>query len=112
MNKQRTTTLRYVAAVGGLAALYYVSARFGLTWATVQENVTAIWPPSGISLAMLLYFGRRLWPGVFLGALLANLATAPSFASAPALASGDTPDGVAAAPTLTSLGFPNPPGHP
>src|SRR5258708_7534894 len=60
---------------------------------------------------MLRYFGRGLWPGVFLGALLANLATDASFASAAAIASGDTLEGVAAAAMLTSLGFDKRLGH-
>ena len=41
----------------------------------VHGSVTLIWPPAGISLVTLLLYGRRLWPGVLLGALLANAST-------------------------------------
>jgi integral membrane sensor domain MASE1 len=34
--------------------------------------VTAVWPPTGIALAALVLGGYRLWPGVALGAFLAN----------------------------------------
>ena len=31
-----------------------------------------VWPPSGIALAALLILGNRVWPGIWLGAFLAN----------------------------------------
>src|SRR6186713_3414346 len=55
-----------------LAALYLAAARFGLAFGVV-EQVTAIWPPSGLALAALFLGGRALWPGLWLGALAANL---------------------------------------
>ncbi|MCG3208720.1 MAG: Sensor histidine kinase RcsC [Anaerolineae bacterium] len=58
-----------------LAAAYYYSARLGLKLATVSNNVTLVWPPSGIALAALLIFGNRLWPGVVVGATLTAQAT-------------------------------------
>src|SRR5262249_41153937 len=56
-----------------LAAFYFGAARLGLTMAFVAEQVTAVWPPTGIALAALLLFGYRLWPGIALGAFLANV---------------------------------------
>jgi PAS domain S-box-containing protein len=57
-----------------LAALYVLTARLGLMLALPPEKkATAVWPPSGIALAALLLFGPRLWPGVWIGAFLANL---------------------------------------
>ena len=57
-----------------IAALYVATARLGLTLAMPPENkATAVWPPSGIALAALLLAGRRVWPGIWLGAFLANL---------------------------------------
>lgn len=55
-----------------LTTLYLVSARFGFILAIPPGNVTAVWPPSGITLAALLIWGNRLMPGVWLGAFLAN----------------------------------------
>ncbi len=58
-----------------LAALYVVTGRLGLelTYYHVSDTPLVVWPPSGLSLAALILFGRRLWPGVFIGALLVNL---------------------------------------
>ena len=55
-----------------LAAVYFGAAKLGLTMAFVAEQVTAVWPPTGIALAALLVFGYRIWPGIVLGAFLAN----------------------------------------
>lgn len=61
-----------------LAAAYAVAAQVGLALASEPGNVTTLWPPSGIGLIGLLLGGRRLWPGIFLGSLLANLAVFPA----------------------------------
>ena len=73
-----------------LAAIYYGAARLGLQLQFEATQATPIWPPSGIALAVLLLFGRRLSAGVFLGAFLANLTDflAKSTAAEP-LATGD-----------------------
>ena len=102
---RQRVTLHYLAGVASLAAAYYVVARFGLTWATVEESVTAIWPPSGLSLAVLLLFGWRLWPGIFVGALFANLDTSATFASAGAIAVGNTCEALAGVALLNWSGF-------
>ena len=57
-----------------LATVYVATARLGLLVALPPEKkATAVWPPSGIALAALLLYGNRLWPGIWIGALLANL---------------------------------------
>jgi PAS domain S-box-containing protein len=63
------------ALIGVLAVLYFLAARAGLALAFVHSSATSVWPPSGIALAALLLFGRALWPGVFLGAFVANVTT-------------------------------------
>jgi PAS domain S-box-containing protein len=73
-----------------IAIAYFAAAELGLSLASVHENVTPVWPPTGIAIASLLIFGRRVWPGVFLGALAANLPTSISVASAIAIAAGNT----------------------
>jgi signal transduction histidine kinase/integral membrane sensor domain MASE1 len=88
-----------------LAAVYDVAARFGLSWATVHQNITAIWPPSGVVLAVFLRFGMRLWPGACAGSLLANLATGAGFATAAGIAVGDTLEGLVAAALLSWASF-------
>jgi signal transduction histidine kinase len=53
--------------------LYYVAARVG--YFLVFENSTDLptWPPSGIAFALIILLGRNAWPGVTLGALVANI---------------------------------------
>jgi signal transduction histidine kinase/integral membrane sensor domain MASE1 len=77
---------RTVALAAGLAVLYFLAARAGLTLAFVHASATPVWPPSGIALAALLLFGRGLWPGVFLGAFVANVMTVAPGAPAAAIA--------------------------
>ncbi|HLF97506.1 MAG TPA: MASE1 domain-containing protein [Methylococcaceae bacterium] len=59
----------------GLCALYVATARLGLEYAIVGRTVTLLWPPSGIALAATLIAGSRVWPGIALGALIANAGT-------------------------------------
>src|SRR3954453_9597137 len=62
----------YAAKVVALAAVYYGAAKLGLSLAFATPSVTAVWPPTGIALAALVLWDYRLWPGVALGAFLAN----------------------------------------
>src|SRR5690242_10403066 len=73
-----------------LAVVYFAGAELGLSLATLHTNVTPVWPPAGIAIAALLIFGRQLWPGIFLGALAANLPTNIPVASAFGIAIGNT----------------------
>jgi integral membrane sensor domain MASE1 len=61
-----------VAGIGALAAAYYGAARLGLSFAFETPSVTAVWPPTGLALAALVLGGYRFWPGVAIGAFLAN----------------------------------------
>ena len=69
----------YVAKIAVLAGAYYGAAKLGLNLAFASSSVTAIWAPTGISLAAVLLWGYRVWPGVALGALLANAWTGVPF---------------------------------
>src|SRR5215203_4506063 len=73
-----------------VALVYFASAELGLSLASLHENVTPVWPATGVAIAALLIFGRRVWPGVFLGALIANLLTHLPFPSSIGIATGNT----------------------
>src|SRR5437763_76467 len=62
----------HAAKLVAVAAAYYGAAKLGLTLAFEAPSVTAIWPPTGIALAAVVLWGYRIWPGVALGAFLAN----------------------------------------
>lgn len=57
----------------GVALAYLATAELGFLLALEQTNATAVWPPTGIALAACLIFGYHVWPGIFLGAVGANL---------------------------------------
>jgi PAS domain S-box-containing protein len=73
-----------------LAVVYFAAAELGLSLASLHTNVTPVWPPAGIAIGSLLIFGPQLWPGIFLGALAANLLTDIPSGSALGIAVGNT----------------------
>ena len=85
----------------GLAAAYFVAGKFGLSLAFVNTSTTAVWPPTGISLAALLLLGTRIWPGVFLGAFITNLTTTGDPVSSAGIALGNTLEALAGAFLVT-----------
>jgi signal transduction histidine kinase len=60
----------YVAGIGLVAVAYYLAGRIGLELAYLDGVVAALWPPSGLGLAVLFLCGLRLWPGIVIGDLL------------------------------------------
>jgi PAS domain S-box-containing protein len=64
-----------VAKILLVAAAYFATAKLGLQLAFEHASITAVWPPTGISLAAILIWGYRMWPGVAVGAALANTFT-------------------------------------
>src|SRR5438552_3526306 len=88
---------RRLVAILALAAVYYGAAKFGLALAYENSSVTAVWPPTGIALAALLLGGYRLWPGVALGAFLANAWTDVPLGTALGITVGNTLEALAGA---------------
>ncbi|HET7366469.1 MAG TPA: MASE1 domain-containing protein [Burkholderiales bacterium] len=64
--------MRRALQVALLAAVYFAAAKVSLLVAIPPGYATAVWPPSGIGLAALLLWGKRLWPGIWLGSFVAN----------------------------------------
>jgi len=56
-----------------VATVYFFSARLGLLLQLGHTNASPVWPPSAIAFTALLIFGPELWPGILLGAFLANI---------------------------------------
>ncbi|UVT15545.1 MAG: MASE1 domain-containing protein [Nitrospira sp.] len=86
--------LQFVGIVLVLAAVYVVAAKLGLMLAFVHASATAVWPPTGMTLAAFLILGYRVWPGIFLGAFLANQLTAGSILTSLGIATGNTLEGL------------------
>ncbi len=98
----RVPTLALVIAT---AAVYFAAAKLGLSMAFAADQVTAVWPPTGIAIAVLVVLGPRAWPGVLLGAFLANATAAEPVATAAGIAVGNTLEAVVAVALLRRVGF-------
>jgi len=90
-------TLTHVAELVLLAAVYVVAGKLGLKVAIVHVSASAVWAPTGIALAALLWRGSRVWPAIFAGAFIVNITTAGSIATSIGIAAGNTLEGLIAA---------------
>jgi diguanylate cyclase (GGDEF)-like protein len=91
---KRSRLARDVLLMMVLAIIYFVAGKLGLKLAYVNPSATAVWPPTGIAFVAFLLFGYRMWPGIFLGALLVNLTTAGSLPVCLGIALGNTLEGL------------------
>src|SRR5215472_14756975 len=83
---------RYTQLVNaaGITLVYFLAGKIGLHFALVHPRSSAIWAPSGISLAACLLFGSSIWPAIWAGAFLVNATTYGSIATSAAIATGNT----------------------
>lgn len=85
------------AAALAVAGVYFALGKFGLSLAFLNASASAVWPPTGFALAVLLIWGNRLWPGILLGAFFVNITTQWSLPTSLAIACGNTLEAVAGA---------------
>lgn len=96
--------MRAVGLILATAIAYFAGAKVGLNLAFVAEQVTVVWPPTGIALAALLLIGWKVWPGIALGAFLANATANEPLATAAGIAVGNTLEAVSGAWLLGWVG--------
>jgi diguanylate cyclase (GGDEF)-like protein len=78
---QRQLPIWTLAALG-----YFAAAWLGYKWATIQGIGSAVWPATGVSLALAFKYGPRVWPGLLVGAFAAGLLNAaPGLINLPAI---------------------------
>jgi integral membrane sensor domain MASE1 len=88
--------LNEVGRLLAFATIYFFAARLGLSLAFGHTSISPVWPPTGIALASTLLWGYRIWPGILLGAFVANAALTPvSLPVAAAIAVGNTLEALA-----------------
>jgi diguanylate cyclase (GGDEF)-like protein len=87
-------SLRRLAWLFGLAAVYYVAAKLGLRFAYINSSVTTVWPPAGIALAAFVLLGHRVWPAILGAAFLANFTTTGAVLPSIGIALGNTAEGL------------------
>ncbi|MEP6997655.1 MAG: MASE1 domain-containing protein [Betaproteobacteria bacterium] len=89
--------LVYAGQIGLLAAVYVAAAKLSLLLAIPPGYAIAVWPPSGVALAAILLAGNRMWPGIWLGAALANLTVHASVLAAALIGTGNALEAIACA---------------
>ncbi|MEP6621910.1 MAG: MASE1 domain-containing protein [bacterium] len=104
----KPSTIPYAFTIAAVAVAYFAAARFGLSLAFATQQVTAVWPPTGIALVALLLLGYRVWPAILIGAFVANVVTNEPLATAAGIAVGNTMEGLVGAFLLRRvIGFDN-----
>src|SRR5437016_4471948 len=83
--------------IGIVTVVYFIAGKLGLSLAFLNASASPVWPPAGIALAVLLLFGYRIWPAIFVGAFLVNATTAGNVATSLAIATGNTLEAVSGA---------------
>jgi len=73
-----------------VAAAYVAAAHAGFVAAFPAQQITAVWPATGLALAALVLGGSRLWPGVLIGAFVAHAASDAGVGTAAVIAVGST----------------------
>ena len=78
-------------------AAYVVAAKIGFLAAFTAEQVSAVWPPTGLAVWAVLFCGFRSWPAIWIGAFVANTITNVPLAAASGIATGNTLEALLAA---------------
>ena len=100
-----TAPLLWLSRLFLVMLAYYLAGRLGLAVPYLGSHISLIWAPSGIALAALLRWGSPILPGVYIGALLVNLAVGSSLPLALGIAVGNALGPWLAAYCLQRAGF-------
>jgi PAS domain S-box-containing protein len=90
------------AAVG---ILYLGAAKLGLALSVAHGVITPVWAPTGIALASMVLFGRRVWPAILVAAFIANATSGASIPVALAISVGNTLEAVVGSTLLARVHF-------
>jgi integral membrane sensor domain MASE1 len=85
-----------LATIACLAFAYFIVGKVAQRPTAPNHSVTAIWLPAGIALAAFLLRGRRVWPGVLVGAFVLSVKITGSVSISLGLALGNTLEAVVA----------------
>lgn len=96
---------KYLLKIFLIVVIYFFSAKFGLTLSGGIEQVSLVWPATGIAISSLLILGISYWPGILIGAFLANITSNETFSMAMGIAIGNTLEAVSATWLLSIIGF-------
>jgi len=85
-----TGKTRWALTVCACAALYVGASRIGFALAYIDGTVSTVWIPAGLGLVMIVLGGRKMWPAILIGELVANLIHGSSISASLGMAVGDT----------------------
>src|ERR1041384_5805402 len=89
--------LQYIGLGLATTAVYVAAAKLGLTLAFVAQQVTVVWPATGIALSAVLLFGYRISPFIALGAFIANVITNTPVITSLGISAGNTLEAITGA---------------
>jgi signal transduction histidine kinase/integral membrane sensor domain MASE1 len=95
--------LRAAAKSSMVFAVYVAVAKLGSMSGVVLGAVPTVWAPTGLSLAAIVLLGYRVFPGIFLGAVVVTLWTRHSVPVSLAIALGTTLEAVLGAWAMRRL---------
>jgi PAS domain S-box-containing protein len=88
-----------------VGSVYVGAAKLGLALSVAHGVITPVWAPTGIALASMILFGRRLWPVILVAAFIANATDGASIPLALAIAVGNTLEAVVGSALLELARF-------
>ena len=86
----------YIVRIAVVVAVYVTMGLFGLSLYPVEGFASLVWPPTGIAICALFFWGYRMWIGVAIGAFLTNLIMGAPLSVALFIALGNTLEATAA----------------
>ena len=99
----RLAAFPHAARLAILALAYFAAAKASLVFAIPPGYATAVWLPSGVAVAAVVLWGRSCWPGLWLGAALANFSVNLSMLAAVGIATGNALEALCAGSLAASL---------
>ncbi len=72
---QSSRIIKILAISLGSALLYYLAAKIGLQFATLNKQTSPVWPATGVAACLYFLFGWRAALGIFAGAVFTNFET-------------------------------------
>ncbi|MBS3051730.1 MAG: MASE1 domain-containing protein [Candidatus Aenigmarchaeota archaeon] len=94
-----------IPEITAVAIAYFITAKIGLDLEAVSGFATLVWAPTGIAIASMLVFGRRVWPGIFIAAAAVNFSEGAPLLAASAMGIGNMLEAVVAVYLLNMFGF-------
>jgi len=89
-----------------IALLYFFSAKLSFAISKEHDIVTiVIFMAEGIALGSVLYFGKKVWPGIFFGQLAVALANGLGLMTSLGIAAGNSIEAIMAVYLVSAYGI-------